>query len=224
MTISRVFVSCMPIVLFAAVLCAPPANAVPIVVNFDDLAAMPFFETGQPIPASARLYDQMMPTLGVLFTSGSACVAVVDLGPDHTTSGLNGIGGATADGNLTYARTSPLVIRFCEPGNPSVPAVTNFVSIRADLWGGGLPITLNAYDVHGTLVDSDTTADLGGATLTVSGPGIHAVQFLGTSDLGGVACDDLTFNPTAVIPEPTSLLLASLGFGLVSAVRRFRKS
>jgi hypothetical protein len=224
MTSSRVLISCLPMAMLFAVLCAPPANAVPVVVNFDDLAAMPFWEVGQPVPVSAQLYNQMMPTEGILFTSGCGYVTVVDLGPDHTTSGLNGIAGANPDGTLTYARTSPLVIRFCDPGNPSVPAVTNFVSIRADLWGGGLPITLNAYDVHGNLVDSDTQNDLGGATLTVSGPGIHAVMFLGTSDVGGVACDDLTFNPTAVIPEPASLLLASLGLGLMSAARRFRRS
>src|SRR5262249_7873988 len=46
----------------------------------------------------------------------------------------------------------------------------------------------------GHLIASFTTTDVGGETLSVSAPGIHSVQFLGTHDFDGVALDDLTFN------------------------------
>jgi hypothetical protein len=83
--------------------------------------------------------------------------------------------------------------------------VTDFVSVRGDLQGEGQSITLNAFDVEGNLMASFTTTNVGGAILTVSTPGIHSVQFLGTHlgthDEGGVALDDLTFNRVT----PTSL-------------------
>jgi hypothetical protein len=96
---------------------------------------------------------------------------------------------------LTYDRHFPIVMSFFDPSNPSMPAVTNFVSVRGDLLGSGQSITLNAFDVDGNSIASFTTTDNGGTTLSVSAPGIHAVQFLGTQDVvGGVALDDLTFN------------------------------
>jgi hypothetical protein len=170
-----------------------------IVIDFEGLDAMTFF-SGNPIPDSARLSDAFLPTHGVRFSSGSPYVAVVDLGVGHATSGTNGIGGSTPAGVLTYDRQYPIVISFFDPGNPSVPAVTDFVSVRGDNGGSGLPITLNAFDVEGNLIASFTTVDAGGATLTVAAVGIHSVQFVGTRDEeGGVALDDLTFNPVTPV-------------------------
>jgi hypothetical protein len=170
------------------------AQEPPIVINFDGLSAMPFSDIQSPIPPNAQLSDAFLFTQGVRFSSGSPYVAVVDLGVGHATSGTNGIGGSTPTGALTYDRHFPIVVSFFVPSDPLQRAVTNFVSVRADFQGEGQPITLNAFDVDGNLITSSTTADVGGATLSVSAPGIHSVQFLGTQDEGGVALDDLTFN------------------------------
>jgi hypothetical protein len=208
--------------LFLAMLCAQPAGAVPVVVDFDQFTGMDF-APDEPIAESARLADQLMPSLGVRFSSGSPYVAVVNMGPGHAVSGLNAIAGSTPEGLLTYDRSYPIEISFCQPGNPSVPAVTNFVSIQGDLWGNGQPITLNAFDVNGKIIGSATATDTGGTLLEVSAAGINRVQFLGTTNDGGVACDNLTFNPTVYVPTPASAILASLGAGLVAAIRRWRK-
>jgi hypothetical protein len=48
---------------------------------------------------------------------------------------------------LTYDRMNPITASFFDPNNPSLPAVTNFVSLRGDLIGTGQSITLNAFDV-----------------------------------------------------------------------------
>jgi hypothetical protein len=168
------------------------------VIDFEGLAAMLFLDINDPIPPSAQLSDAFLFTHGVKFSSGSPYVAVVDLGVRHATSGTNGIGGSTPKGALTYDRNFPIVVSFFDPRNPSRRAVTNFVSVRGDLQGEGQSITLNAFDVDGNLIASFTTTNVRGATLTVSTPGIHSVQFLGTHlgthDEGGVALDDLTFN------------------------------
>jgi hypothetical protein len=158
-------------------------------------------QAGNPIPPEAQLFDAFLATHGVRFSSGSAYVAVVNLGPGHATSGVNGIGGSTPTGLLTYDRMNPITASFFDPNNPSLPAVTNFVSPRGDLIGTGQSITLNAFDVNGSLIASDTAADNGGATLIVATPGIHSVQFLGTQDYGGVALDDFTFNPVMSFPK-----------------------
>ena len=94
----------------------------------------------------------------------------------------NGIGGSTPHGILTYDREWPVVFTFVDPQNPTMPAVTNFVSVRGDLVGdSGMEVILNAYDVNGVLVDSDQAFDSGGETLTVTGSGIHRVEFLGST-------------------------------------------
>jgi hypothetical protein len=175
-------------------LVAGQARAQLVVIDFEGLSAMEFFDIQDPIPPNARLSDAFLFTHGVRFSSGSPYVAVVDVGVGHSTSGTNGIGGSTPTGGLTYDRHFPIVVSFFDPSDPLQRAVTDFVSVRADLQGEGQSITLNTFDVNGNLIASFTTPDVGGATLSVSAPGIHSVQFLGTQDQGGVALDDLTFH------------------------------
>ena len=208
--------SFVPVILLAivALLCPGWVAAAPILFNFDHLTGMSFW-AGTPIPSQAQLSTAYLSTYGVSFSSGSPFVAVVDLGVGHATSGQNGIGGSRPTGELTYDRMLPIVAEFFDPDHPAQFAVTDYVSVRGDSWGGGQLITLNAFDKDGILMDSFTTVDSGGATLTVSKPGIHAVQFLGTQDSGGVALDDFAFNavsPVSPVPEPSTLLL--LGSGL----------
>lgn len=179
------------------VLIARPASGDAVVIDFEEFLGM-FSWSGEPIPEAARLSDQLAETYGVVFSSGAPYVAVVYLPPGAATSGINAIGGSTPDGILTYDRQWPVVFTFVDPEAPTLPATTDFVSVRGDLWGdSGMDVILNAYDIYGNLVDSDQQFDSGGETLTVTGPGIHRVEFLGSSDTNGVAVDDLTFNPVA---------------------------
>jgi hypothetical protein len=192
------------------------ASASPIVLDFEGLSAMPLFGGGA-IPDAARLSDQFLTSFGVRFSSGDPYVAVVELGDGHATSGVNGIGGSRPGGILTYDRAFPVVATFFDPSDPSTAAVTDFVSVRADLSGEGQLITLNAYDVHGSLLRSFTTVNTAGPTLSVAAPGIHSVRFLGTIDSAGAALDDFTFNPVspASVPEPSILAL----LGTMAAAR-----
>jgi hypothetical protein len=48
-------------------------------IDFEGLPAMTRI-TGTPIPTSVRLSDQLLPTLGVRFASGSDYVPVISLG------------------------------------------------------------------------------------------------------------------------------------------------
>jgi hypothetical protein len=163
------------------------------VIDFETIHGMP--NAIETVPAESRLSNQFLSTLGVIFSSGSPYVAVVDLGYGHATSGVNGIGGTTTDGTLTYSAAVPIVATFFDPSNPTMPAVTDFVSLRIDLVPtSGLDVTLNAYDLEGKLIASVTTFDSSGALLELSADGIHSVKFIGTSDSTGAAVDDFTFN------------------------------
>ena len=182
----------------------------PVVIDFEGLPGMTFYSRN-PIPPPSQLSQQLVPGYGVSFSSGSPYVAVVDLGYGHATSGTNGIGGSTPGGILTYSSAYPIVATFSDPAHPSTPAVTDFVSVRIDQCGGsGLTVRLNAFDVTGSLIGFATSLDIGGATLQVSTPGIHSVQFIGTIDDAGAALDDFTFNPLTPIPEPPTVVFAAL--------------
>jgi hypothetical protein len=115
--------------------------------------------------------------VGVRFSSGNSYVAVIENGIEHAVSGKNAIGGSTRDGKLTYDSQVPVVARFFDPANPTSPAVTDFVSVRGDLWGSGLLMTLKAFDLQGNLLAESSAPDNGGTTLTVARPGIHYVEF-----------------------------------------------
>jgi hypothetical protein len=193
--------------LLTAVLTAADLGA-QTTINFEGLGSMANAE-GVPVPASAQLSSAFLGQ-GVRFSSGSAFVAVLNLGAGHATSGVLGVAGTTAAGNSSYS--VPIIIEFFNPALSAQLATTNTVSIRSDLSGSGAPITLNAFDVFGALLGSSTLADLGGPTLSVTAPGIHRVEVIGN---GSSAFDDLQFGPlTAVsaIPEPGTLALLGTGF------------
>lgn len=181
---------------------AHPAAGEAVLIDFESFTAMDYV-SGQPIPEAARLSDELAATYGVLFSSGAPYVPVIALGVGHATSGINGIGGSTPDGLLTYDAQWPIVFRFVDPANPGTPAATDFVSVRCDLHGSSSrEAYLNAYTVGDVLIDSDHAFDSGGQILSVAAIGIHRVEFIGTDDNDGVALDDLTFNPMNPIPTP----------------------
>jgi hypothetical protein len=198
---------------------------IPVDVNFEQLPLGMTgmnYTSGNPIPGPSQLYNQLS-SLDILFTSGNPYVALVELGPGHATSGKNGIGGSTPEGGLlTYSQS--ITVSFFDNGNISAPLTTDFVSIRGDNYTtSGYPVYLNAYDLNGNFIVSDTKVDIGNVgvalELTVLAPGIHSVQFFGTDGgWGSVAFDDLIFNTP--VPEPATIAL--LGFGALSLLRRKR--
>ncbi|MGE0536608.1 MAG: hypothetical protein AB7O68_16680 [Pirellulales bacterium] len=183
--------------------------------------------SGTPIPSDARLSDQFVSTLGVVFSSGAGYVAVVNLGSTQTTSGINGIGGSTPDGILTYDRNDPITATFYDPSNPAIPATTDFVSVRGDLDAtSGQSPALEAFDNLGNLIGTVTLPDVAGQTWSISMPGIHSVRFNGVINgafSDGVALDDFRFNPVTAVPEPRSLTLLACGLAALSILMRQRR-
>jgi hypothetical protein len=197
----------------------------PIVINFDNLPASSSFLQGSVISPAAQLSNQLA-NQGVIFSTGLGAdyVAVVPLGVGHATSGPNGISMAATDNTVTYNAPDYTVIQFVDPANPSDSAVTDFVSIRGDHGGSSNTLTMEAFDVNGNLLGTDSQPDVGGETVSLSIPGISSVHILTTAqgNAGGIGLDDLTFDPLVpvainhlvVTAQPTGSVTAGSGFGL----------
>jgi hypothetical protein len=159
---------------------------------------------GTFVADGSRLSTQMQLSEGVSFSSPAGYVALVHLGLGHATSGANGIGGVTAPSTLHYQ--SPVVITFTVPGDPSLAAITDFVSIRGDQWPHTGVATMEAFDVGGALLASVSANDVsGGLVLSISNPNIHSIRLTQTSS--DIAYDDLTFNtpePAVTPQQPTA--------------------
>ncbi len=148
-------------------------------------------QQGAGVQTGARLSTQLQMSRGVSFSSTAAYVAVVNLTSGHATSGAIGIGGVDSSNIIRY--NQPVVIRFTMPGSPSIPAVTNFVSIRGDQRPATGSATMEAFDANGALIGTVTAADVaGGLTLSLSVPGIHSIRL--TQTRSDIAFDDLQFD------------------------------
>lgn len=214
-----------------ALLLLMPQMAMAVVINFDSFTGVPF-TSAATVPEASRLSDQLLTTTGAVFsTVGEAdYVAIANLhseGPlPHAPSGTNGIGGVRltsgTDGYLTFATT--IAVEFFSPASPGAFAVTDFVSITGDLRPNpGNTVTLQAFDIAGNLIGSDTRSDISGTVVSVAATGIHRIMV--SSNDGTVAFDDLTFNAVTEVPEPAPLilLLTGLGFGLMGRARSRRR-
>lgn len=197
-----------------------PAAVQSTTIDFEGLPGMTFF-SGNPVPPEARLSNQLLGAYGARFTSesASAYVAVVQLGTSHATSGINGIGGVDSSGLLSYV--TAFRVEFFLPADTSVPAVTDFVSIRGDLlptsWQ---PVALEAFNASGALLATVSSLDDHAVTLSISHPGIHSVRI---SEFDSVAWDDLTFaTPLVQVPEPSSVALIGLVTLAITLFRRNR--
>ena len=186
-------------------------HAAPIILSFENIPGMPN-AAGSPIPAASQLSNQYQPIFGVSFSSGSPYVGVLYMAPGDAPSGSNVVGGSTISGNLTFSSAYPIIATFTQPGNPSLPATTDFVSLQVDRFSAAVrTLTLNAFDINGNLLATSTAPDSNGPTLQVSMPGIHSVQFIGTVDADGAAIDNFIFNPVVPVPEPSTVSLTLIG-------------
>jgi len=187
-------------------------------INFEEFVSTAMSNSpGSLIPISARISNQYLATDGVIFSSGNDFLAAVNLGLNHATSGIVGIGGSDGANGLTYAGEF-FRANFFDPNNISTQAVTNYVEIIGDLISDGTGGTFSAYDINGVLLGSDSQTDVSGNTFVLAFEGIHSVRFTGS---GTIALDDLTFNPVTAIPVPAAVWLFGSGLiGLIGVTRR----
>jgi hypothetical protein len=178
------------------------------------------FIQGSAVDPGAQVTNQFE-NLGILLgTVGGAPYAVlIDLGTGHAVSGTNGIGPATAGGNLDY--TLDLDIFLVVPGT-TTPAVTDSISIRGDEISIPGNVIFTAYDLDGNLIDSGSAPDTPGGTYALSTPGIHEFRLHSTS--GTVAYDDLAFDTPGLpdvgtAPEPATYWLIGSGIAAIALVR-----
>lgn len=187
------------------------SSARAVTINFDDLPATSPV-AGLPVPAGSQLTNQYA-ALGVLFNSSGGFASVVNFGP-NTPSSPNAIAASAFDGTLSYAL--PIELTFVSPDNSSVAAVTDFVSIRGDLFVMGFGTnTMIALDINGNAIDYDVKIEPPASLLTVSAPGIHRVILIGTTT---TAFDDLTFNDLVPVPEPSSIALGAMAIAAMGMI------
>ena len=188
-----------------------PVTGAEILINFDSLQGM-INHPGTPVPEVSQLSDEFLTTHGVSFESESGYVAVVVHGALNI-SHPNVIGGVKSDGTLSYG--TPIIISFFDPLNPTVKAVTNFVSIRGDPVSiSGATATMEVFGVTDNFLESVTKPDiLSGLTLEIIKPGIHSVLLTQNSSGGGpfdgtIGLDNVRFEevvavgPTCSDPDP----------------------
>ncbi len=194
----------------------------PTLINFDNLPAM--VPGPGTIPVADRLSNQLG-NQGVIFSTGLGADYVPVVGPSDGTSPPNSIWMAATDNTLVLYEPYYVVIDFVDPADPSVDAVTDFASIRGDVNGSSNTLTMQAYDINGNLLGTDTQPDVGGETVSVSMPGIQSVHILMSTpngQVGGIGLDDLMFDPPvpaainhlAVTAQPPASVTAGAGFGL----------
>jgi hypothetical protein len=195
----------------------PSADAALVSINFDNLVATPFSAAGFSVIAPARLSNQLA-AQGVLFASSSPYVAVVDLSTG-TSSPPNAIGGTDFSGLISYS--VPITLQFVSPLDSTIPAVTDFVSIKGDTFVTATGTnTLIALDILGNTIASVVQTEPPAVTLSISAPGIHSVIIIGS---GSTAFDDLTFNAVTAVPEPATFALAAFGGLALVASKRWRR-
>lgn len=163
-----------------------------IMLSFEEFTGMSN-SPGSFIPLTARLSDQYLAAHGLVFSSVSPYVAVVNIGVGHAADGRNALGGSTATGTLSYQPAHPIDGSFFQPGNRNTRFVTDFVSVTGDAFPSGGTMRLRAFDIQDRLIQEVTAIDAGRTEIriTTASPVIHKFSFLGT---GNVAIDKVRFH------------------------------
>ncbi len=178
-------------------------SAQAVTIDFEQFPGIPF-SPGTAIPLESQISNQFLSSDGVLFSShNSPFIAAVELGPQHATSGIIGVGGTDLTGNLSYSGVF-FKANFFDPSNVTHAAVTDFVSVRTDLVrfiDRTETVSFSAFDINGNLLGQTSQEDTGGLLLTLAFSGIHSVTFNGE---GASALDDFAFNSVtpANVPIP----------------------
>lgn len=176
-----------------------------------------------PDPSSV-LTDNFMPD-GLLFGDVmSAGVAVVrdSLAPS---SGLNSVAGLDISGNIpgteSGGRVGDIYFSFVLPGTQT-SAYTNYVSFTVGDSGFDLDeFEIRSYDLADKLIDVQNVSGISRFPVTIDMPEIHRVEVDFSGEFG-YSLDDLSFeNP---VPEPSTILLFSLGGLAVMKKRRSRET
>ena len=178
------------VVIAGVCLVASSAAAEPTLLTFEELTPM----SNSPayiVPLAARLSDDYLQSNGIRFHSGSPFVAVV-LHGDNSPSGKHVVVGTSTDGRMSYLYLFPVEASFFDPTGTTKYVVDSF-SVRGDMNSLSFEVkTLEAYDVNGNLLASDTQPDFNLAPLTVTAPGIHNVRMY--SQNATVAFDNFMFD------------------------------
>jgi PEP-CTERM motif len=206
-------------------------------INFD------FDPNSNPI-ASGTNVSNTYASLGVTFsftacTAGSACFGITDtpkaIANTNAASTPNVIGFSSLFGGVE-AQVGGIRANFSSLQNSvSIDVQTACNGQDNTCFTNSDPAYLAAYTSGGVLVGTMATSTLSGngapeQLLSVSGPGMAYVQFgtlFGDTESQIGYFDNLTFGPgsgggggTTGVPEPSTLLLSSLGFAAL-ALKRF---
>jgi hypothetical protein len=194
--------------------------AADITIDFESVPGVSTtgFFAGSSVPVGARLSNQLLSSHGVLFASeNQPYAALIALGVGHATSGANGMSAVTSANTVSYA--DDVIVRFFDPMNTAVPAVSNEVSFRIDLADtSSNPVRLEAYSLGGALLALDERIDASGETLLVTTANIHRVHLIGS---GSSAFDDFSFNELVPVPEPSTAIFFAIA--LLTVTARIRK-
>jgi hypothetical protein len=187
------------------------------------------YHQGIVVPDSAKVTDQYI-DMGVRISDA----ALVELGPGHAPSGINGLAGIDQFGEINY--DAPVTFSFFSPLDGTTPATTDYFGYSPDLWGYSYnEITLTAYGLDDSIVGQISYTETGifdpASPLTISGIGyFHKITIDSTLQYtyrGGIGIDMVRFEDLQVnsIPEPSTLLLLGLGIvGLIGSRIKRKKT
>jgi hypothetical protein len=149
-----------------------------VTLDLNPLAGMPNIANAV-VPLGSRLSNQFLYTDGILFSSGAAFAAIVNVGSSVAPAGHNAVMSVAPNNRLSLTGTYPIRGTFYSPSNGTTPAVSDYVSIQADLIGGTGNAVLTAFGLDGSVLATRSAPDVGGESISVSVPGIHRWEFVG---------------------------------------------
>ncbi|MCC7333737.1 MAG: putative Ig domain-containing protein [Pirellulaceae bacterium] len=156
------------------------------ILKFDEFEGINY-GPGTGVEEFARLSTQYRSSHGVTFSSVGSVpyVAIVNLDTyavGHSITAPNGIGGVTSANALNYG--IPIQLRFTDPSDGSIPAVTDFVSYRTDSVGDNQIVRIEAFDINGELIGEASQVDFDSPEVSIRAAGIHTAILYGSSSSG----------------------------------------